>query len=229
MARSKAREEADFLSLSRGKWIEKATEDTPGATKREKMREGKGTGEYYYCIEFTDVTGTITDIRWKTIEMGDGKKVDRLFIDVTDGPDDHMILTMDMGGSEVANLLGRLGNVDLSKPVRMMPYDMTKDGKRHRGVAVWQDGEKVMSSFFQEYNEKTKKWTNHHGFPKPTFDTANADTDDWKGYFLTVKKFMKTAVDGIFRPKVQAIHGIDSEVIPEAADIPDEPSDDLPF
>lgn len=133
-------------------------------------------------LVYTDIDGMIGDI---TIMAG--KFGDNLIIPLTDvqtGQTLHLALGVTNPFGE--DFLKKMPNIDYTKPVVIIPFSFTSDkGKLVKGVTVRQDGEKI-ANFFRD--EEAKK--NMHGLPEAEGDTKGYSKDDWKIYFLTVRKFL---------------------------------------
>lgn len=92
----------------------------------------------------------------------------------------------------------KLPNVNFDEEVRIRPYSYIPNGKEkpttgvelmQRDAVTGQFTRKV-ESFFDSYDEKAKKFLTRNGFPTPEGDTSSYGSDDWKIYFLTVKRFL---------------------------------------
>lgn len=85
----------------------------------------------------------------------------------------------------------KLPNIKLGTEIEIYVYDFeSKEGKQFRGLGVSQNGAKLGSYY---YNRDKNKAIN--GIPEPEEDAKETyDSDDWKLFFITQKKFLKKAV-----------------------------------
>lgn len=128
--------------------------DTPGA-EPVYNKEGKPVtdkdGNQRYRLTFSFVEGHIVDFLTKQVEYN-GKPIDLLDVVLFDGTD-RLTISMQRGDRYWVNFMSRLPAVDLSKPVRMSPYNFTDDkGSQFTGLSMIQDGKKVYPVYTKENN-----------------------------------------------------------------------------
>lgn len=180
-----------FLTiLSDGKLHQRVEEGTPGAVEREYKRDvkdekGKVTGEETVKVHelvHTAATGMITNMYFQKGQFGEN-----LIVEI----DDDGAISFTGSQSYGEQLLRKLPNIDLSKPVTISPYNFTKNGKSNKGVTITQDEVKLQDYYF-DYDKKVSQ----NGLPE--FDGDKDDSNDWKLYFLQVNKFLKKQAQPIF-------------------------------
>ena len=161
-------------------------EGTAGAVRREyEDRETKELKHKFELI-YSFIDGMVGDI---TIMQG--KFGDNLIIplkDVVSG--ETLYLALGVTSSYGEDFLKKMPSIDHSKPVVITPFSFTSDkGRLIKGVDVKQNGEKV-KNFFRGKKEGSDTEENINGLPNPEGDTKGYSKDDWKIYFLTVRKFL---------------------------------------
>ncbi len=169
-----------FISiLADGKFHETVDKNTEGAVEREYETSDKKTGSKWELV-YKDVSNVlITNVQFHTGDFGEN-----LQLTLTEG-DNEVVLSVSTASRFGENLLRKLPALDFSKVVAIKPYSfLDEKEKMVQGVNFYQNGDKVMS-FFQDEDKK-----NLHGFPSPEGDTTSFDNDDWKIYFLQVRKFL---------------------------------------
>lgn len=163
-------------------------EGTPGAVVREYELKDKTKGKKTELV-FNKISGKITDISFYD---GDFGKL--LQLDITD---DAGTLTLSVSTAQnyAEDLMKKIPSLDLSKDMEITPYCFVDDkGKTRKGVSIVQDGVKV-KSFFRDEEKKV----NTNGFPSPSGDEK--DSEDWKLYFMTARKFLVNYIEKNFPTK----------------------------
>ena len=198
------REDKPYVSIlsSDGSLRLVVPEGTEGAVKRE-YTVGKGKDEktgVKYELVFKSLDGMISDVAFH-----DGDYGKLLQVTVTDEEAEEgakeFVLSVNTSTNFGEDLMKKLPNIDFEQPVKFVPYSFEDErGKQRRGVTVIQNDEKVQS-FFQEYDEKTKKTTNLNKYPDPEGDTKEYDADDWKVYFTKARKFLVKYTEKEIVPK----------------------------
>lgn len=186
--------------LSDGTLRQKVQEGTPGAVKREyELRDGT-TGSKWELV-FKEVEGYVTDISVRDGEFGQS-----LYVTIT-WEDGACTLQLNTSLNFGTDMLKKLPGVDFSKPVRVRPYSFTSQdtGKPVRGISLQQpdedgDWEKVGNFFFDPDTKKTL-----HGYPEAQGNTKKFSKDDWKIYFLQVKKFLVGYCEQSVIPNVKKV------------------------
>lgn len=201
-----------FLTiLSDGKFHQRVDENTEGAVAREYEKDvldakGKKIGTEKVTVHdliFSEATGMITNMYFLKGQFGEN-----LIVEI----DNDGAISFNGSQSYGEQLLRKLPNIDLSKPVTLAPYNFTKNGKSNKGVTVIQDGEKIQDYYFDYENKKSQ-----NGLPE--FDGDKDDSNDWKLYFLQVNKFLKKQTEPIFElngfkaPEAKEAQGVQQEVV----------------
>lgn len=210
-----------YLTIAQGRMVEKSTEDNPEAVKREYTTKDGKTGVKYE-IQHANLTGHIIGLDFRDTEFGE-----QFVITITAGGEQAK-LSMPTDSNYFTDFAKRLPGIDLDREVTLNPYELEKDnGKTAKGISVKQGNEKIMNAYWDG-----KKATN--GMPSVSKkDAKEYDSDDWKMYFMKVKKFLKTEVQGIKLPDPALVSDIQVPTKEEAeqvmADDYEVGDDDLPF
>jgi len=192
-----------YLRIIQGGLVNKVTEDTDGAMRRDwESPNGSGTA---WELRYSNWEGKIISIEFK-----EGKYGDECIIEFDDA-----FLTVKTDDRYFQDLASKLPNVDLSKSVKLHPYNMeVEDGKYKTGVSVQQGGEKIASHYWDG-----KKKTN--GFPE--VDEALKEKKGkkyWPLYFGDVADFLVEELGKLkFEAPVEEIEEMDLDDMPT----------DLPF
>lgn len=202
----------NYLNIVQGKLRMPTSEDNPKAVKRE-WEAKDGTKGIKHELVYDEISGVITSIKFKQSDFGE-----QLSIGIKDDKD--YIINMPSDSRYAINFMRRLPAVDLGQKVELKPYDVTDDdGKRNTGIKITQ-GEVIKDQF---YDAEKKK--NVGGMPE--MKVENPDADDWKVYFIGVKKFLKEntikMVDN-FNLENRTNHSVDVQ-----DPIGEDEKDDLPF
>lgn len=165
-----------YLSiLSDGKFHQTVDEGTEGAV----VRTYKDKSEVEHTkteLVFTDVTGIITKVSFEDGEFGKSLQIEI---------DGDGIISVGTASNFGEDLMKKLPAIDLKQEVKIAPYSFKDDkGKTRRGVTVYQNDAKV-ENYYKD--STTKEIIN--GMPEPG-DTSKFDSDDWKLYFMQVRKFL---------------------------------------
>lgn len=166
-----------------------------------KKAEPKSDGEYdskAKCRKY-DVNGNKWEkweYRYKNISgvIGDVKFVDTDFwtncvVHLYD-ENSQFALTLWTNGKYFTAFARKLKNIDLNEPVTISPFDFEGDDKKkHTGLSITQDWEKIADYYYD--GKKNTNW-----MPEPDIKDKK-DKDEWKMYFLQVKKFLIEEVKGV--------------------------------
>jgi len=164
--------------LSDGSIRRKVSPDTEGAELR-KWKLADGTMGETWELVYENIEGRIKKVWFSDTQFG--PQVNATF---TDGEDD-VTLTINLQSRFADDFMKKLPSVDFSQPVALVPYSFEDDkGKRRTGITFYQDDDKL-TNYFYDYDEKMAI----RGFPEPAGDEET--TDDWKIYFLSVRKFLR--------------------------------------
>jgi hypothetical protein len=169
--------------LADGKFHQTVPEGTEGAVIRE-YEDSKGVKGSKTELVFDEVSGVITAI---SFDEGDFGKSLVLEID-GDG-----VVSLNTAGNFGEDVMKKLPNINLKQSVKLVPYSFEDEGKSRKGITIYQNDEKVQNHY---YDSDKKKVSN--GMPE--FDGDAKDKDDWKIYFMKVRKFLiseteKLAID----------------------------------
>lgn len=186
----------EFVSIIGGKFRKQTTESDPEAVKREYETSDGKKGVKFELV-FDSVEGVIENIEFVDTDYG---KTMHIFIG-------GVKVSLGTDGRYFGDIIKRLSGADLTKTVKLVPYDFETDGKRLTGVSVQQGGEKLKNYFYDGKN-------NLHGFPEMT--ESNPDSDDWKAYFIQVKKFLIKYVQNNFEFKASASDFSDMEPVDDS-------------
>jgi len=180
-----------FFSVlaSDGKFHQTVDKETPGAKLRQYETSDGKTGEKWELVA-DSVEGEIENI---SIFEGDfGKNILIAFkLEEGDAEEDRVIVSLNVAQQFGEQFLEKLPHIDHTKPVKLMPYSFEdeKSGKPKRGLTIIQDDEKLQSAY-QVYDETKKEWKTKKGFPLPDKKGEGFDSDDWKAYFITKRKYL---------------------------------------
>lgn len=170
-----------YLSVIGGKMMQKVNEDTPGAMKRvyETSDGWEGTK---WEIAFADLTGRIINL-----EFVDGKFGEQFYITMKSG-ETTVKVSFNTDSKYFTSFARCLPNIDLNKDITINTYDFESEGKKYTGVSVKQEWDKIKDYYFD--GKKSL-----HGMPEVSAtDRKGYTKDDWKIFFLGVKKFLKAEV-----------------------------------
>lgn len=178
-----------YLSIVGGKIRNKVTEETPGAVLRKYELPNGEKGEKWELV-YDSWEGVVKGLRMNETEYGKFLEVE--FEDA--------VLSIHSDSRYFADFVKKLASADLKEAIEIKPYDFEDDNKKKVvGVTLTQKGEKL-TDYFYDFATKTYK----HDFPKAAHTTKKPyDKDDWKAYFLGVKKFLIAYVTLTIAPKLE--------------------------
>ena len=159
-------------------------EGTPNAVVREYEQDD--VKKIKHELVFHKMTGKIENI---TFRDGDyGRTID-LFIRNDKA---LYIVSINTANNYSSDIMKKLPNVNLEEVVVLNPYSFTGDtGKNIKGVSILQDGEKVLSYFWDKKKEEII-----NDFPvndedkKPEATATTKWKKYWKAYFSDVEEFL---------------------------------------
>lgn len=221
MSTETTKTEGLYYTIIDGTFRRRVADETPGSIRREYEKSDKSTGVKWEML-IDSLEGTIEDMQ---IVEGDFGRTLSITLDANaDGVHPH--LQFNVEGTYGEDVLKKLPGVDLTAPVKFRPYAFTDqtNGKEVRGVEIKQ-GETKLKNYFYDAEAKTVI----NGMPKPEEDTSRYSKDDWKVYFITVRKFLINYFLENVQPKVRGkINGV--SIAPNLADGYDElPAEAIPF
>ncbi len=193
-----------WYTVIQGKFHTKVSEDTEGAVRREWETPDGKSGVKYELV-YNALFGKIEGIRF-----ADGEYGEQIIIDLGEDDDtkQSVLVALSVDSKYGTEFLKRLPNVDLTKDVRLLPYDFENDDKKQStGMRIEQrdaDGKftvKVHNHFSDGAKEKPKAL---HGFPMPPENARDVwGKADWKNYFgYQVPKFLSTYAKENVLPKI---------------------------
>lgn len=202
-----------FLSIVGGKIKQPSEEGTPGAERRDwETQDGKSGTKWE--ISHDSIEGNIVGLDYK-----DGDYGTSLIVKLQDG-NDLFSLQFSVGNRYYDDFAKKIKSLDLTKRVKLAPYDFEAENngkmKKIVGIAVYQDGEKITSYYYDGKKNINKM---------PKVDEKEKEElgkDYWKIYFVKVGVFLRKEIEGIKVPEMQPI------TTPEIESAPEE-DDDLPF
>ena len=193
-----SKENRRFISVlaSDGSFREKVTETTPGAIKREYETSDGTKGEKWELV-YAKLEGMITGL-----QFWDGDYGSSLQITVKNG-EDEAILSLGVQTPFGEDMMKKLPNMDLTKPVSFEPYSFEDDNKKlRRGISIKQGGVKIENYYSaMEGKGKKQKRVSANGIPEPEGDVSGYKKDDWKLHFLKVRKFLVEQVEKLIATK----------------------------
>lgn len=191
--------------LADGKIHVKVPEGTPGEVKRKIERPNQPTvivNEHVY----SSVDGMITKVDIQT-----GKYGEQLKLTIDDGNGTPVILCGNLKTSRHAeNLLAKIMNVDMTKPVTIAPYTFSpldKPKEVKKGVSITQGDVKIQSYFFDAEKNGMQ------GFPK----VPKTKVVDWATYYGKVRDYMIEKVKEHFNITEETTE-VEPETVDELAD-----------
>lgn len=185
-----------------GTFRTRVDEDAPGAIRRDwKSADGKTSGTKYER-HLKAIFGRISDI-----QFNDGDYGININIHLEQGEDEEMpgIITLGAASREGEDFLKKIPTADLNKEIRFRPFAFIGDSQEEvRGLEMTQQGETEqfdvkMTNHFRD----TEKKVNINGLPNPEKENDKMDKDDWKIYFLQVRKFLINYTKEHVLPKFQ--------------------------
>lgn len=210
---TEARSGGKYLSIIQGRLRMSSTSENPKAEKR-NWEDKDGNKGVKYELVYEEISGLITSVTFK-----DSKYGEQLVIRMKCG-DDVFQIEMPSDSRYAMNFMVKCPSINFSKEVSLYPYDFEKDGKRNTGVKVSQ-GETVIKDYYYDAENKKKI----HGIP--VMENEDPDKDDWKVYFIGLKKFLKSKVQE--QMASVSVSDDDADDLSELGVIPEGEGDGLPF
>lgn len=183
--------------LADGKFHQTVDAGTASAVLREG-EDKDGVAFSKWELVFDALSGVIGKV-----DLVDGKFGMNLNIEI-----DGATASFSTSGNFGEDMLKKILNIDLSKPVRLVPYSITEGEKTKKGVTVYQ-GEKKVQSYFHSYDTGTKKTTPINGYPEMPVakGTKKISSDEWKMFFMKARLFMIDQVSAKFSANgVEVVH-----------------------
>lgn len=172
-----------YLSvLADGKFHQTVPEGTEGAVVR-TYKDKDDVDQTKTELVYNEVSGKITKLAFEEGNFGENLQIEI---------DGDGVVSLGTASSFGEDIMKKLPAIDLSKPVKLVPYAFEDGGKSRKGVTVYQDEKKVESHY---YDKDAKKSIN--GIPEPEGDVSTFKSDDWKLHFMLVRKFLVKEVNTI--------------------------------
>lgn len=202
---------ANYYSIKDSSFRLKTDKEDAEAVRREYTNPKTGEEGVAYERAYKALYGVISDVSFHENSLKDGTVLRSLHIGL--GEDENgvsQIISIPVDSRFATDFMKRLPNLDLTKEVRLMPYDFEpQEGPRQVGISMTTKDDadnftvKVDNTFFTKVEEKDgqKVYTNLHGFPEATDD----DASDWPFYFKKVNKFLIAYTKENIIPKLTGI------------------------
>ena len=170
-----------YLTIVGGKMVEKVEEGTPWAVKRE-YETSDGNKWVKFELQYKNLDWIIADVEFKDWDFGE-----QCIIILQDWSNLDK-LTLNTDSRYFADFAKKLPNIKLAEKVTINPFDFETNWKRLTGLSIKQDWEKIENYYW----DGTKAI---NGMPEVSKAEAKKyDKDDWKSFFIKVKKFLKQKV-----------------------------------
>ena len=179
-----------FLSIIAGTMVEKSEEGVQGAKRRDyETSDGKTWTKWE--IHHRNLVGRISWMEFKETDYGEQ------FTLTLSAWEDTAKIFIGTDSRYFSDFGKKLPNINLEKDIEINPYDFkATDGKQLRWMSIKQDGEKVADHYWDG-----KKTTN--GMPSVSKEDAKGyDSDSWKVFFITIKKFLKKEIQKVVLPTI---------------------------
>lgn len=135
---------------------------------------------------YKDISGLIKEVKFEEGKFGN--QILLSILDEEEGEEDPTILCLGTESNFGEDVMKKLLNVNLKKPVKFAPYSF-KDGKgkTQRGVVMMQS-DKKLENFF--YDSKEKK--NLHGYPETLKPKSGKSITkaQWRKYFSECSEWL---------------------------------------
>ena len=183
-----------YLSIVQGSLRQSVPKGTEGAVEREWEAGGKKGVKHE--IEYSAYSGKITGVTFFDGES-DGRKFTNLNIILDENEDGKQpVISVGVSTRYASDILKKLPSVDFEKEVRIRPYAFIPEGedKTVTGVEITQPDRfgkfvyKVDSHFHSKAGDG--KTIIKNGYPVPEGDTRTYTADDWKVFYLQVRRFL---------------------------------------
>jgi len=181
-----------YLTIINGVLREKVKKETYGAVRRVyKIKDGKKPGKYKesekYELMYKTLTGLIHNIKFEDGDFGQQMKI--FFKDE--------VLTLPTNSRYFQDFAKKIMGADINEKIIISPFDFEADGRRLSGVTIYQNGFKLSNYYYDVQNKKVI-----NGFPKPKGNVEKYTKDDWKIYFIEVKKFLIEEIETKLKPLI---------------------------
>jgi hypothetical protein len=183
-----------YLSIVQGTLRQSVPEGTKDSVPREWEAGGKKGTKHE--IVYNAFSGFITDVSFFDGES-DGRKFTNLNIVLDENESGKKpVISVGVSTRYASDILKKLPNVDFAQEVRIRPYAFTPEGeeKTVTGVEITQKDRsgnftRKVDSFFHA-KDGAGKTIIKSGFPQPEGETRDYTQDDWKVFYLQVRRFL---------------------------------------
>lgn len=159
------------------------------ATLRE-YETSKGEKKSKWELTYQSLEGFIQAISFFEGEFG---KI--LNLEIRD--DEVYTVSLNTASSFGEDVMKKLPNVDFKKRVTLKPYAFEDDnGKNRKGITIYQEGDKINGYFYDGTNTI-------NGAPTPENGGEGFDTDDWKMFYMTQRKFLIAFTEETTIPRLE--------------------------
>lgn len=197
-----------WYSIIDGTFRVQVPQDHLDAVRRDwKSVDGKNSGTKYERI-VNALFGVIQEVSFQEGEYGT-----QILIKLDENEDgENPIVALGTGSREGEDLMKKLPNIDLSKEIRLRPFNFTgQDNDEVRGMEVMQQDDagnftvKIVNFFVEQTKQEDGSFKRmmKNGFPAPEGDTDMYSKDDWKIYFLSARKFLIAYTKENILPKLE--------------------------
>lgn len=205
------KKQAVYYTIKDASFRIETNEDDPEAVLRTYKNPKTGEEGKKYERAYKALYGVIDDVSFHENALKDGTVLRSMNIGLGEDEDGiAQIISIPVDSRYATDFMKRLPTLDLSKEVRLSPYDFEpKQGPRQVGLSVYHKDDadnftvKVDNTFFTKVEEVDghKTYTNLHGFPEPT----DEDSSDWPFYFKKVNKFLVSYTKENVLPRFAAL------------------------
>jgi len=221
-----------YLSIIGGRLKQKVDAATEGAEER-IYEDKEGNDQSKFELTHKNITGKLVGFDFDKKDFG----VTMLEIIIIDDQGVFTQIGTPDNSRYASDFMEKLPNIDLTKDIVFNTYDFEaknkKTGKvqRKTGVSIIQgkdsagDPLKINTAYFD-----FDKMEPLRGLPQVDKEEADDyDTDDWKMYYLTKKKFLVKETKKIFNKHLKTLDAKVEEVKATTKKQVDSEPDDLPF
>lgn len=139
-----------YLNFMGGKFVQRVSEDTTGATPR-VLEKGKNAGQTVHELHYDTYEGQIYKVETEAGEYGVRLHI---FIDVStvEEPDSKVKLSLPLSSGPAKGFLSRLPALDLVKDVVLKGYYIKNEqsGRYNSYLVPYQDGQKIAPVYTRE-------------------------------------------------------------------------------
>lgn len=180
-----------YLYIIGGNICEKVDEQTPGARRREFENPTTKVKGVKYELVYRSWEGIIRSLDFRDTDYGYQLNIEF----------DDAVLTLDTTSRYFSEFAKKLPSIEIEEPVEIAPFDFEPEpGRRAIGMHLIQNGKKALNWYWDVTEDKPT-----HGIPVPTGNTKTYKSDDWKVYYIGVKKFFISEIEKLKMSKANKI------------------------